>query len=289
MKRKLTSAAAVFGILVMILVCFPMAGCAQGISVEWDKTFGGADYEYVHSVQQTQDGGYIIAGMISTSSLGEGMEGWLIKTDSEGNKLWDKTFGGTGFGSAQSAQQTQDRGYIIAGMTGSSEAGIYVWLLKSDSEGNKVWDKTYGRTDYNWGYSVQQTQDRGYVIAGMTIISSEAEDYDVCLIKTDSEGNKSWDKTFGGSGIDAGVSVQQTQDGGYIIAGLTESFGAGETDVWLIKTDSSGHKKWDKTFGGLEADAGFSVQQTKGGGYIIVGITGSYGAGLDDIWLIKTN
>jgi hypothetical protein len=128
--------------------------------------------------------------------------------------------------------------------------------------------------------------DGGYIIAGITS-SYGAGNYDVWLIKTDGEGNKLWDKTFGGSRYEQAWSVQQTLDVGYIIVGYTMSYGAGNHDVWLIKTDGEGNKLWDETFGDSSYDEGRSVHQTLGGGYIIVGYTGSYGAGNHDVWLIK--
>jgi len=248
---------------------------------EWNKTFGGTGGDYAKSVQQTSDGGYALAG--GTDSYGAGSSDfWLVKTDSSGEKQWDKTFGGTRWDYAYSVQQTSDGGYILAGHTYSYGAGSSdFWLVKTDSSGEKQWDKTFGGTGWDSAYSVQQTSDGGYILAGHTF-SYSASYSDFWLVKTDSSGEKQWDKTFGGTGDDYAYSVQQTSDGGYILAGYTDySYGTGYYDFWLVKTDSSGEKQWDKTFGGAGDDYATSVQQTSDGGYILAGHTYS-----SDFWLV---
>ncbi len=286
-------------IIVALLSLF-LASTAQGAIPAWDVTFGGPANDSAASVQQTSDGGYIIAGTTSSWGAG-GTDAWLIKTDYKGTRLWDRTFGGKGDDSAASVQQTSDGGYIIVGTTSSYGAGIYyhtngtnAWLIKTDANGNLIWDRTFGGQANDSAASVQQTSDGGYIIAGTTSsygagIYYHTNGTNVWLIKTDYKGTRLWDRTFGGTGYDSAACVQQTSDDGYIIAGITSSYGAGGTDAWLIKTDANGNRLWDKTFGGTGYDSAACMQQTKEGGYIIAGTTTSYGAGGTDAWLIKTD
>ncbi|TKJ37240.1 hypothetical protein CEE37_14095 [candidate division LCP-89 bacterium B3_LCP] len=167
-------------------------------------------------------------------------------------------------------------------------AAITLMTVAVHAQPDTLWTRTFGGSSYDYGYSVQQTTDGGYIIAGLTS-SYGADSSDVYLIKTDGDGNEQWYQTFGGSNYDSGESVQQTSDGGYIIAGYTCSYGAGYNDVYLIKTDSSGYEQWSQTFGGGNDDWGKSVKQTTDGGYIIAGKTQSYGAGDWDVYLIKTD
>ena len=207
----------------------------------------------------------------------------LIKTDSNGNEEWNQTFGGNDYDLGYSVQQTIDGGYIITGSTWNGSRDV--WLIKTDSNGDEEWNQTFGGPDYDFGVSIQQTTDGGFIITGYTYLGLR----NVWLIKTDPDGNEEWNQTFGGNDDDYGYSVQQTTDGGYIITGATSSFGNGETDVWLIKTDPDGNEEWNQTFGGNDDDYGYSVQQTTDGGYIITGATSSFGNGDRDVWLIKTN
>src|SRR3990172_2192199 len=276
----------------LLAVCI-IANCLLPIAnsfsqTTFQKTFGGTSDDWGFSVQQTTDGGYIITGTIT--SFGAGYEdAYLIKTDASGNSLWTKTFGGITYDVGNSVRQTTDGGYIIAGTTYSFGVGNYdVYLIKTDANGNTLWTKTFGGTSSDEGYSAQQTTDGGFVITGYTG-SFGAGNADVYLIKTNGSGDTLWTKTFGGIGIDYGLSAQQTTDGGYVIAGVTQSFGAGIDDVYLIKTDGNGDTLWTKIFGGTDIDEGYSVQQTTDGGFVITGYTGSFGAGNADVYLIKTD
>ena len=253
----------------------------------WERTYGGTNYDYGFSVQQTSDGGYIVVG--STESFGAGSyDVYLIKTNSSGDTLWTRTYGGTNTDEGNSVQQTLDGGYIIAGTTASFGAGNYdVYLIKTNSSGDTLWTKTYGGPRYDYGNSVQQTSDGGYIVAGWTQ-SFGAGSNDVWLIKTNALGNTLWTRTYGGTSSDEGYSVRQTQDGGYIVAGLTASFGVGSYDVWLIKTNASGDTLWTRNNGGSSDDRGYSVQQTSDSGYIITGFTRSFGDSVQ-VYLIKTN
>jgi len=265
--------------LLLILLCLPIIGFGQG----WEQTFGGTNQDFGTSGQQTSDGGYIITGR--TYSFGNGVyDVYLIKTDGNGNELWTKTFGGIANDVGFSVQQTSDGGYIITGHTTSFGNGAEdVYLIKTDGNGNELWTKTFGGILIDEGVLVQQTNDGGYIITGHTTSFGNGLS-DVYLIKTDVNGDSLWTKTFGSTTNDFGLSVQQTSDGGYIITGTFEFY-----DVYLIKTDSNGNELWTKTFGGVDNDIGFSVQQTSDGGYIISGRTFSFGNGLSDVYIIKTD
>jgi len=260
---------------------------SSGIA-QWNKTYGGTGYDWAYSMVQTGDGGYAIAGCTNSSGVGY-YDLWLVKTDSSGNVQWSKTYGGTKSDVAQSVIQTGDGGYAIAGCTNSYGAGGYdFWLVKTDSSGIAQWNKTYGGTNDEFAFSLVWTVDGGYAITGHTY-SYGAGVSDFWLVKTDSSGIAQWNKTYGGTNFDVARSVVQTNDGGYAITGYTSSYGAGGYDLWLVKTNSSGNMQWNKTYGGTNYDEACSVAQTNDGGYIIGGYTSSYGAGVSDFWLIKTN
>ena len=260
---------------------------ASGIQV-WQKTYGGTNTDYGYSVVQTSDGGFIIAGYTYSFGAG-GSDVYLVKTDANGNQIWQKTYGGTNNDFGEAVVQTSDGGFAIAGITESFGAGARdVYLVKTDASGNLVWQKTYGGTSYDYGGSVVQTSDGGFIIAGYTN-SFGAGGTDVFLVKTDVSGNLVWQKTYGGTNYDYGYCVVRTSDSGFVVAGYTNSFGAGDSDVYLVKTDASGNQVWQKTYGGTNAEYSFSVVQTSDSGFVISGRTSSFGAGGSDVYLVKTD
>jgi hypothetical protein len=311
---------------------------------EWARTYGGSGTDYGRSIQQTLDGGFIITGYTNTSGAGNydllliktdsaGVQDWaytygggaddrgyfvrqtvpdsgyiavgytetygsgggdvfIVRTDAEGGILWGDGYGGTGWDEGWCVSQTfPDSGFIVVGSTSSAGAGgDDVYLMKLNADGDTLWTRTYGGASGDYGYHIQQTfPDSGYVITGNTY-SFGAGDRDVYLIKTDAAGDTTWTRTFGGSSVDYGYSVQQTSpEPGYIIAGSTRSFGEGSYDAYIIKTDALGLPLWTRTYGGALYDDAFCVQQTApDSGYIAVGSTRSFGAGAYDVYVIRT-
>jgi len=248
-------------------------------NLQWTKTIGGPKDDWGESLIQTSDGGYAIAG--KTESFGAGdRDFYVVKLDANGNLQWTKTIGGESDDWGLSLIQTSDGGYAITGFTksfGAGEADVYV--VKLDANGNLQWTKTIGGPKGDEGRSLIQTADGGYAIAGYTI-SFGAGGADVYVVKLDTNGNLQWTKTIGGPKDDLGLSLIQTSDGGYAIAGSTNSFGAGDLDVYVVKLDANGNLQWTKTIGGPKREWGSSLTQTSDGGYAIAGryfLIGDYG------------
>jgi len=253
----------------------------------WQKTYGGSYDDEAEAITPTEDGGYIVAGWIK--SFGNGNEDvYLIKIDKNGNKIWQKTYGGSGNDRAYTITPTKDGGYIVAGYTDSFGNGKKdVYLIKIDENGNKIWQRTYGGIDWDVANAITPTKDGGYIVAGDTISFGKRGSVDVYLIKIDKDGNKVWQRAFGGSGSDIANAITPTEDGGYIVAGYTDSFGNGNEDVYLIKIDKNGNKIWQKTYGGSDYDEANAITPTRDGGYIVAGWTDSFGNGGEDVYLIK--
>ncbi len=252
---------------------------AQG-NLQWTKTIGGPNDEYGYSIIQTNDGGYAITGL--TNSFGAGnFDVYVVKLDAQGNLQWTRTIGGASNDGGWDIIQTSDGGYAITGYN-----YLEAYVVKLDAQGNLQWTRTIGGAGVEVGRSIIQTSDGGYAIAGYTG-SFGAGVYDVYVVKLTAQGNLQWTRTIGGTNNDYGISIIQTTDGGYAVAGYTQSFGAGNNDVYVVKLDASGNVQWTKTIGGTNLDEGYTVFQTTDGGYIIAGSTVSFGAGSGDIYVVK--
>jgi len=254
----------------------------------WIQVIGGSNDDMAYSIARNSDGGFVVVG--ATFSFGSGApNAYVLRIDSLGDTLWTRTYGGAGEDYAFSARQTADSGFVICGTTYSYGAGQSdVYLVKTNAAGDTQWTRTFGGAQHEHGHSVVQTADSGYAICGTTY-SFGAGDADIWLIRTNANGDTLWTRTFGGDTADLGHSVFATSDGGFVLCGQTASFGAGNYDAWLIRTDSAGDTLWTRTFGGTNDDRGYSVQQTADGGFIIAGMTKSLGAGGADFYLVKTD
>lgn len=285
-------------------------------SVEWQKLLGGSNWDEAHSIQQTTDGGYVVCGL-SNSTDGDvsGNHGWpdfwIVKLDSIGSLEWQKSLGGTDWDEAYSIQQSLDGGFLVIGSTFSSNGDITgyhgggdIWAVKLDALGNLEWQKTLGGSDWDDAFSLQKTDDGGYIFAGASQsnngdVSGHHQFYDYWVVKLDSLASISWQKVLGGTAWDVAKSVQQTQDGGYIVSGYSESNdddvngNHGNWDYWIVKLNNMGGIQWDKCLGGTGSDVPFSIIETIDKGYLLAGNSNSndgdvYGNhGNDDYWIVK--
>ncbi|WP_439883330.1 hypothetical protein ACSX1A_09175 [Pontibacter sp. MBLB2868] len=305
--------------------------------VVWDRTYGGDYWNVLGDMDKTSDGGYILGGTSLSGESGDKTEAkrgeedfWIVKVDAEGNKEWDKTYGGSAREMFSSLEQTSDGGYIIGGSSlsensgeksGESRGGFDYWIIKVDAQGNLEWEKTFGGNSSDLLREIIQTSDGGYLLGGASSSGVSGEkggasrgETDFWVIKLDTEGNIEWDRTYGGNTVDWLTQLQQTNDGGYILGGFSDSDVSGEKsepnwgdiddynvgrDYWIIKIDADGKKEWDKTFGGLYEDNLFDIIQTQDGGYLLGGSSGSgiggdkseafRGGEFGDYWIVKVD
>jgi len=254
----------------------------------WTKIFGGSENDNGWAVRQTNDGGFIMVGFTSSFGAG-GMDVYVLKTDANGEVFWTKTYGNQGDEFGWDIRTTSDNGFIIAAQTNSSGKGeIDAYLIKLDGDGNEVWSKTFGGDRIDRIFSVLETEAGEYVAAGITYSynSIGPNDRDGYYIKTDSNGEVEWYKTFGKDGYDVGHSIAPNNDGSFMITGYGESYATnGNKDVYILKINSNGEILWTKAFGGEESERGIKGYQTSDGGYIVVGFI----EGIWDVYLVKTD
>ncbi len=273
-----------------------LSGCAQqkhkNESITFYKHIGDMGKSRGVTVEQTKDLGYILVGY-TTNGLHGSEDVLLIKTNAHGEILWKKTFGGKGEDYGWAVRQNDDEGYIISGYTNSFGNGAMdAYLIKTNSKGEKIWSKTFGREKDEYGWDVRITKDKGFIIAAQTNSFGNGE-VDAYLIKVDDKGNELWSKTYGGHKTDRIFSVQESDDGTFIASGITYSYSsvnANDRDGYLIKTDANGNELWHKTFGGDAYDVVHCVTLTKDNGYMFTGYGESFSKQVGrDVYLLKTD
>jgi hypothetical protein len=305
-------------ILTVIFVLAQFITLAQAPAIDWQKSIGGTAAEEASSIQQTTDGGYIVAGY-TTSNNGNvtgnygSSDYWVVKLAATGTIQWQKTLGGTLVDGAYCIQQTTDGGYIVAGYTNSNNVNVTgnngnydYWVVKLSAAGTIEWQKTLGGSQDEFAYSIQQTTDGGYIVAGYTNsnngdVTGNHGGNDMWVVKLSGTGTIEWQKTLGGSFGESAYCIQQTRDGGYVVAGFATSNDGDVTgvqgvfDYWIVKLTATGSIDWQKTLGGSAVDIAFSIYQTTDGGYIVAGKTQSYdgdvtgyqGGTGNDSWIVK--
>jgi hypothetical protein len=282
----------------------------------WEASFGGFQTDLASSVRQTRDGGFIVAGWSSSSDNGNksspnigGEDGWVIRLDAQGDKLWDRSFGGGGFDLFFQVHELPGGGFVLGGISGSD-----YWVVRIDAQGNKLWEKFYGGTAAEQLFDLRPTSDGGFILGGGSASTPSGNktspnfgSYDYWVVRVDANGNKLWDKSFGGSQDEEARSVWQTSDGGFMLAGRSYSGtngnktapNKGNSDYWLVRLDANGSKLWDKSFGGSGNDEWPTLHPMPDGGWILGGNSASPADGdktspfyggefwIGDYWIVR--
>ncbi len=275
----------------------------------WTKCYGGTDYDMGTDIKQTTDGGYIVSGYSESANgnincTGSNNKAWIAKLNQNGDLVWSKCYGGINSDKINSIQQTKDGGYVAVGSSlqiGKMVTSDYYWILKLNSIGDTLWSKHYGGTEDDMAYSIIQTNDSNYMVAGFTYsfnedVSDNHGSRDAWILKLDQNGNIIWSKCYGGSSIENSSYIQQLADGNFIIAGSSWSDNGdlssnnGGADAWIYKINQNGEILWSKTYGGSDDDIAWKIKQTIDGGFIVAACWDMYqNSGESDVWIIKLN
>ncbi len=328
--------------LIILVLIIPSFGIAQTpvFSKKWDKRYGGSLEEIISNFLITSDSNFVIAGTSYSGISGDKTEGnydtslvsgdfWLVKTDSNAVKIWDKRYGGTNEEILLETIETTDGGYLSGGQSFSGVSGDKsqpnwdptqqsndYWIIKTNSMGIKEWDKRFGGTSFELFGSVKQTNDGGYIICGSSFSGISGDktqlnqgSWDYWVVRTNSLGIKIWDKRFGGLEDDFSTCMAKTADGGYVIGGYSKSNQGGDKsepcqgnwDYWIVKINDQGTKIWDKTYGGNYTDWLFTMTKTSDNGFLLGGQSFSEVSGDktepntdptpagSDRWIVKLN
>ena len=307
------------GILFFVTFFINNISNAQAPSIQWQKSLGGSLYDTGKSIQKTTDGGYIVAGEtqsndgdVTGNHSGEN-DFWVVKLNSDGGVIqWKKTYGGISNEFLSKIKQTTDGGYIIAGYTDSGDSGDVTvnhggtdgWIVKINASGQLLWQISIGGTQSDVLTDIYQLSDGSYIVSGGTAsndgdVTGNHGIFDAWVIKISATGVLQWQKVYGGTNFDYFSSIKVTTDGGYILAGETQSNNGdvsgnhGTSDFWIVKINATGVLQWQKTLGGTLNDYAYSIEKTSDGGYITAGRSNSNNGnvtgnkGFDDVWVVK--
>lgn len=273
-------------VVCLVVIVFSSFGWAQNEGdTLWTRTYGDTSNQMANSVVQTSDGGFAVAGMSGSSNAADF---WLLRIDSDGDTLWTRKYGTADNEEACSVKQTHDGGYIMAGWVLEDTSGFWVYnlyVVRADANGDTLWTWRYGGHDYAYAYDIEETPDSGFVLIGKT--GQVLMDYDVYLVKLDSDGDTLWTRVYGGPDNQEGYDVELTPDGGYILTGETGD--CPDFNAYLIKVDADGDSIWGQIYGDSLIDIGYSVKPTIDGGYIVAGCSEETTPGTLKTYFIKTN
>ncbi|MDX1911542.1 MAG: T9SS type A sorting domain-containing protein [Saprospiraceae bacterium] len=286
--------------------------------LQWQKPLGGSATETANDIQIASDGGYIIAGVTTSSNgLVTDFHGerdfWVVKLNSQGDLDWQKALGGSNDEDATSVTETNDGGFLVAGHTFSKDGNAQstgfelfdIWVVKLDNTGNLLWEKRYGGNSEETACCIRKAKSGGYFLAGGTFsndgnVSGNHGNEDFWVLKLNDEGNIIWQQTMGGAGVEAVQSLFATTDGGCVVIGTSGSINSGQVighhgmfDAWVVKLSSNGEIEWQKPFGGSNSDYGSSIIETSGSGYVFMGNTLSTNGdavghdGSFDVWIVR--
>jgi hypothetical protein len=303
-------------LLVVSLFAFPVKLPAQALPIRWEECLGGSSAEEAFSVHQTVDSGFVVAGYTGSSDgqvtgYHGGSDYWVVKTSATGALQWEQCLGGSNAEVAKSMAQTFDKGYIVAGYSNSTDGQVTgnhgtwdYWVVKLDDTGGLAWENSYGGSASDIATCVSQTSDSGYIVAGASSsndgdVSGNHGGGDFWVVKLSATGSIQWQNCYGSDSADGATSIQQTIEGGYIVAGASKSIDGevtgnhGQNDYWILKLSGTGAIEWEQSYGGSGDDVATSIQQTSDSGYIVAGssnstdgdVTGNHGN--EDIWVVK--
>jgi hypothetical protein len=286
--------------------------------IQWEKNLGGGDWDSPNSFRQTDDGGYIIAG-VTYSNDGDvignhgDQDAWILKLDSLGALEWQRVLGGSLFDEANWVEITPDGGYIVAGSTNSDDGDVLgkhaytdFWVLKLSSTGTIKWQKCLGGNSDERALSIKLTSDGGYIVVGETLsndgdVSGNNGNVDFWVVKLDISGGIEWQNALGGIGLDVASDVLETSDG-FVVAGYEGSTNTGDvtghhgaSDYWIVKLSKTGDLLWQKAYGGTGPDHARNIIQASDGNFVVVGESKStdgdvgWNDGIQIIWVLKLN